>query len=173
MKIVIIGGVAAGASAAARARRLNENAEIVILERGRYVSFANCGLPYHIGGVIKDRENLLLHTPQSLNASLNLDVRTGHEVIAIDRANRTVTVREIGNSRNYTEAYDKLVLCPGAGPVKPLRVEREAAGSPGRSPPGSSSPPGPGRHPGAATQQARLRQGRIQGTFEALELRGR
>jgi len=119
MKIVVIGGVAGGASAAARARRLNEQAEIVILERGKHVSFANCGLPYHIGGVIKDRESLLLQTPQSLKASLNLDVRTGHEVISIDRAKHSVSVKEIETGREYVETYDKLVLCPGASPIKP------------------------------------------------------
>ena len=85
MKIVIVGGVAGGATAAAPARRLSEDAEIIILERDEYVSFANCGLPYHIGGEIQDREALLLQTPASLKTSLNLDVRTGHEVRKIDR----------------------------------------------------------------------------------------
>jgi len=84
MKIVIVGGVAAGASVAARARRLDEDAEIVVLERGHHVSFANCGLPYHVGEVIKDRSRLLLQTPQSLRESLNIDVRVGAEVTAID-----------------------------------------------------------------------------------------
>jgi len=119
MKIVIIGGVAAGASAAARARRLDENAEIVVLEKGRFVSFANCGLPYHIGGEIKERASLLLQTPQSLRESLNLEVRTGHEALALDRAGRRVRVREIETGREYDESYDKLVLCPGAIPIKP------------------------------------------------------
>lgn len=119
MKIVIIGGVAAGASTAARARRLNEKAEIIILERGKNVSFANCGLPYHIGGIIKDRENLLLQTPQSLKASLNIDVRVEHEVIGIDKAKHFVSVKELKTGREYTETYNKLVLCPGASPIKP------------------------------------------------------
>jgi len=119
MKIVIIGGVAGGASTAARARRLNEKAEIIILERGSHVSFANCGLPYHIGGVIKDRESLLLQTPQSLKASLNLDVRTGHEVTGINRQKHSVSVKELETGRQYDETYDKLVLCPGANPVRP------------------------------------------------------
>ncbi|OGV66317.1 MAG: pyridine nucleotide-disulfide oxidoreductase [Lentisphaerae bacterium RIFOXYA12_FULL_48_11] len=119
MKIVVIGGVAGGASAAARARRLNENAEIIILERGKNVSFANCGLPYHIGGIIKDRESLLLQTPQSLKESLNLDVRVEQEVINIDRTKHTVTVKELQTGREYTETYNKLVLCPGASPIKP------------------------------------------------------
>ena len=119
MKLVIIGGVAAGASTAARARRLDEQAEIVILERGQHVSFANCGLPYHIGGVIGDRERLLLQTPESLRELLNLDVRVGHEVTGIDRERRQVTVVDHGTGGTYEEEYDKLVLCPGAAPVCP------------------------------------------------------
>lgn len=119
MKIVVAGGVAAGMSAAARARRLSETAEIVVIERSRYVSFANCGLPYHIGGEIEDREALLLQTPQTLAETLNLDVRTGHEVTAIDRAAQTVSVRDLDNGRDYTESYDRLVLCPGASPIRP------------------------------------------------------
>ncbi len=119
MKLVIIGGVAGGASAAARARRLSEEAEIIILERDEYVSFANCGLPYHIGGDIKERAALLLQTPESLKTSLNLDVRTGHEVLTIDRANKWVTVRNRASDNEYQENYDKLVLCQGANPVRP------------------------------------------------------
>ena len=119
MKIVVIGGVAAGASAAARARRLDESAEIVVLEKGQHVSFANCGLPYHIGGTIKERESLLLQTPQSLKASLNLDVRVGHEARSIDRSARVVHVREVVSGREYDEPYGALVLCPGATPIRP------------------------------------------------------
>ena len=119
MKAVIVGGVAAGASTAARLRRLDESAEIVVLERGQYVSFANCGLPYHIGGVIEDRESLLLQTPESLAKSLNLDVRTGQEVLRIDRGAKEVEVRDLSADRTYRESYDKLVLCPGAQPVRP------------------------------------------------------
>ena len=119
MKIVVVGGVAAGASAAARSRRLDEAAEIVMLERGQHVSFANCGLPYHIGGVIRDRDRLLLQTPESLKAALNLDVRVGQEVIRIDRAARRVSVRRLKDGSTYDEAYDRLVLCPGALPVVP------------------------------------------------------
>ncbi len=119
MKLVVIGGVAAGASAAARARRLDENAEIVILERGFHVSFANCGLPYHIGGSIQERDALLLQTPESLGAMLDLDVRIGHEAVSIDRQARTVRVRQVESGRTYTESYDKLVLCPGAQPLRP------------------------------------------------------
>ena len=119
MKVVIVGGVAAGASTGARVRRLDDSAEIVILERGHYVSFANCGLPYHIGGEIPDRNSLLLQTPESLAASLALDVRTGHEVVGIDPAAKVVEVREVEGGRTYREAYDKLVLCPGAEPIRP------------------------------------------------------
>ena len=119
MKVVIVGGVAAGASTGARVRRLDESAEIVILERGRYVSFANCGLPYHIGGEIPDRRSLLLQTPESLAASLALDVRTGHEVVGIDPAAKEVEVHEVETGRTYGEPYDKLVLCPGAEPIRP------------------------------------------------------
>ncbi|MGD9874318.1 MAG: FAD-dependent oxidoreductase [Kiritimatiellia bacterium] len=119
MKIIVVGGVAAGASAAARARRLDETAEIIILEQGRHVSFANCGLPYHIGGDIRDREHLLLQTPQSLKASLNLDVRTAHRVQSIDRAAKKITVRDRDADQVYEETYDKLVLCPGASPIRP------------------------------------------------------
>lgn len=94
-KIVIIGGVAGGASAAARARRLSEDAEIIMFERGPYVSFANCGLPYHIGGDIKERSNLLLQTPESFLARFNVDVRTMNEVLRINRAAKTITVRNL------------------------------------------------------------------------------
>lgn len=119
LKIVVVGGVAGGMSAAARLRRLREDADIVVLERDDYVSFANCGLPYHIGGEIPHRASLLLQTPASLAASLALDVRTGHEVIAIDRDAREVTVIERGTGREYAERYDKLVLATGAIPAKP------------------------------------------------------
>ena len=119
MKTVIVGGVAAGASTGARLRRLDESAEIVVLERDHYVSFANCGLPYHIGGAIPERESLLLQTPESLRKSLALDVRTEHEVLGIDRDAKEVEVRDLTQERTYRESYDKLVLCPGAEPVRP------------------------------------------------------
>jgi NADPH-dependent 2,4-dienoyl-CoA reductase/sulfur reductase-like enzyme/rhodanese-related sulfurtransferase len=119
MKVVVVGGVAGGASAAARVRRLNEHAEIVVLERDDYVSFANCGLPYHIGGEIRERSALLLQTPESLKAHLNLDVRTGHEVTEIDRAGKCVSVVERATGRSYRESYDKLLLAQGAAPIRP------------------------------------------------------
>jgi NADPH-dependent 2,4-dienoyl-CoA reductase/sulfur reductase-like enzyme/rhodanese-related sulfurtransferase len=119
MKIVIVGGVAGGASTAARARRLDEFAEIIILERDHYVSYANCGLPYHLGGIIPDREKLLVQTPERLKESLNLDVRTGHEVVKIDRPTRTVTVKVLDTGETYQETYEKLVLSLGASPIRP------------------------------------------------------
>lgn len=118
-KIVIIGGVAGGASAAARARRLSEDAEIIMFERGPFVSFANCGLPYHIGGDIKERSKLLLQTPESFLARFNVDVRVMSEITAIDPVNKTVTVKDLGRGDSYTESYDKLLLSPGAAPVVP------------------------------------------------------
>jgi NADPH-dependent 2,4-dienoyl-CoA reductase/sulfur reductase-like enzyme/rhodanese-related sulfurtransferase len=117
MKIVIVGGVAGGMSAAARLRRLSEDAQITVLERGEYVSFANCGLPYHVGNEIPRREDLLVQTPQRLRATLALDVRTGTEAVAIDRAARSVTVR--GGAGEYTLDYDALVLSPGARAIRP------------------------------------------------------
>lgn len=119
MKTVIVGGVAGGMSAATRLRRLDESAEIVVLEKSGYVSFANCGLPYFVGGVITNRDSLLLQTPASLKARFDLDVRVGSEVISIDRAAKTVTVRDLAGDREYTESYDALILAPGAAPFIP------------------------------------------------------
>ncbi|MGF1730006.1 FAD-dependent oxidoreductase [Photobacterium kasasachensis] len=118
-KILIVGGVAGGASAAARARRLSEDAEIIMFERGEFVSFANCGLPYHIGGDIKDRSKLLLQTPESFLARFNVDVRVMNEVVSINRADKTVTVRNTLDDSEYVESYDFLLLSPGAAPVIP------------------------------------------------------
>jgi NADPH-dependent 2,4-dienoyl-CoA reductase/sulfur reductase-like enzyme/rhodanese-related sulfurtransferase len=117
LRIVIVGGVAGGMSAAARARRLDEHAEIIVLEQGAYVSFANCGLPYHLSGEIAGRDELLLHTPESLAESLNLDVRTGHRVTVIDRAAKMITIQTDQNT--YALAYDALLLSPGAVAVRP------------------------------------------------------
>ncbi|MHA7588974.1 FAD-dependent oxidoreductase [Vibrio harveyi] len=116
-KIVIIGGVAGGASAAARARRLSEDAEIIMFERGPFVSFANCGLPYHIGGDIQERSKLLLQTPESFLARFNVDVRVMNEVVSINRQDKTVTVKNLLDGSEYQESYDFLLLSPGAGPV--------------------------------------------------------
>ncbi|MDD5016769.1 MAG: DsrE/DsrF/DrsH-like family protein [Eubacteriales bacterium] len=116
-KVIIVGGVAGGASCAARLRRLDETAEIIMFERGPYISFANCGLPYHIGGVIEERDKLLLQKPESFHARFNVDVRTVSEVVGIDRQAKTVTVSHDG--KTYTESYDTLVLSPGSSPVRP------------------------------------------------------
>lgn len=117
MKVVIVGGVAGGASCAARLRRLDESAEIIMIEKGPYISFANCGLPYHVGGVIDRREKLLLQTPESFHTRFNVDVRVDSEVKSIDRQAKTVTVTREGHT--YTEGYDVLVLSPGSTPVVP------------------------------------------------------
>lgn len=118
-KVVIVGGVAGGATAAARLRRLDEQAEIVVLERGPHVSFANCGLPYHIGGEIARRQSLILQTPARLGQRFALDIRVRHEVTAIDRQRRSVRVRDLSNRREYDESYDILLLSPGAEPIRP------------------------------------------------------
>ncbi|WP_313358272.1 FAD-dependent oxidoreductase, partial [Microbacterium sp.] len=114
MRVVIIGGVAGGMSAATRLRRLDEHAEIIVVERGDHVSFANCGLPYYVGGVITERESLLLQTPESLRARFALDVRTGSEVVAIDRDARTVGIRDVRTGAVVDQPYDHLVLATGA-----------------------------------------------------------
>ncbi len=119
MKLVIIGGVAGGASAAARARRLDEHAEIVIFERGEYISFANCGLPYHVGQVIQKRENLLVMTPERFKARTRIEVRILQEVTAVQAASHTLSVRNLRTGESYEEHYDKLILAPGASPMRP------------------------------------------------------
>ncbi|MBO1107024.1 FAD-dependent oxidoreductase [Plesiomonas shigelloides] len=118
-KIVIVGGVAGGASAAARARRVSEQAQIIMLERGEYISFANCGLPYHIGGTIPERQSLLLQTPESFKRRFNVEVRVRHEVMSIDREAKQLTVRNLQTGDTYQESYDKLLLSPGASPIRP------------------------------------------------------
>ena len=117
-RIVIIGGVAGGASAAARLRRLSEEAEIILLERGPYVSFANCGLPYHIAGIIHDRAKLLVQTPQSLHARFNIDVRVGTEALSLDPMAREVIAKDLTSGQTCRLPYDALVLSPGAEPVR-------------------------------------------------------
>ena len=119
MKIVIVGGVAGGASAAARARRLSEDAQIVLFERGPDVSFANCGLPYYVGGEIAERGKLLVTTPDRLRSRFGLDVRTRTSVESIDREAKTVRARDLPSGREYDESYDKLILAPGAAPLRP------------------------------------------------------
>ena len=128
LRLVIVGGVAGGASAAARARRLSEDASIVLFERGPHVSFANCGLPYHIGGVISERSRLLVQTPESLSARFDLDVRVNTEVVAIEPEARVVVARNLKTGRETREPYDALVLSPGAepGPARHARAPRTA-----------------------------------------------
>ena len=118
MKYVIIGGVAGGATAAARLRRVDEQAEIILLEKGKYISYANCGLPYYIGGVIAEREKLLVQTPASFGQRFRIDVRVENEAVAIDPEKKTLTIRK-ADGKEYEETYDKLLLSPGANPVKP------------------------------------------------------
>ena len=118
MKIIIIGGVAGGATTAARIRRVDETAEIILLEKGKYISYANCGLPYYIGGVIEEREKLFVQTPEAFSTRFRVDVRTENEVIFIDRKKKTVTVRQ-SSEDTYEESYDKLLISTGASPVRP------------------------------------------------------
>lgn len=119
MKVVIVGGVAGGATAAARIRRLDEGAEIIVFERSGYVSYANCGLPYYIGGVIEDPEELTLQTPESFWERFRVHMRVRHEVTAIHPSRRTVSVRRLDSGEEFEESYDKLLLAPGAKPVQP------------------------------------------------------
>ena len=119
MKVVIVGGVAGGASAAARIRRLDEHAQIVMIERSGYVSYANCGLPYYVGGVIKEQEELIPQTPEGFWNRFRIDVRVRQEVTAINPAEKTVTVHALDSGKVYTETYDKLLLAPGAKPTVP------------------------------------------------------
>lgn len=119
MKVVIVGGVAGGATAAARIRRLDENAEVVVFERSGYVSYANCGLPYYIGGVIEDPAELTLQTPESFWRRFRIDMRVRHEVTAVHPERKTVSVRNLGTGEEFEESYDKLLLSPGAKPMQP------------------------------------------------------
>lgn len=118
-KVLIVGGVAGGATTAARLRRLDETAEIILFERGEYISYANCGLPYHVGGVIQSRGALLLQTPEAMQKKFNVSVRVKNEVMAIDRANKKITVKNHATGETYTESYDTLVLAPGSSPLRP------------------------------------------------------
>lgn len=119
MKVLIVGGVAGGATAAARLRRLNDDANIIMFERGEYISFANCGLPYYIGEEITDQKDLTVQTPESFNERFNIDIRTFSEVTKINRDNKTVEVKNVQTGETYTENYDKLILAPGAAPIRP------------------------------------------------------
>ena len=121
MKIVIVGGVAGGATTAARLRRLNEKAEIILVERGNFISFANCGLPYYIGNVIKNKKDLLVQTPENFNSRFNIEVRVKQEVIKINRQEKNIIIKNLETNEEYEESYDKLVLSPGASPINPFK----------------------------------------------------
>lgn len=121
MKVVMVGGVAGGATTATRLRRLDENAEIILFERGEHISFANCGLPYYIGDVIKSEEDLLVQTPEKFKERFNIDVRIKQEVIKIDKENKQIEIRKNDTEETYFETYDKLVLSPGAEPINPFK----------------------------------------------------
>ena len=123
MKVLVVGGVAGGASAAARIRRLDSTAEIIMFERGPHVSFSNCCLPYYIGGEVPTEEKLLMMTPTALKKRFNIDTRVLHEVVKINREEKTVTVKDLQKDEEYKESYDKLVLAPGAAPIKPSSIE--------------------------------------------------
>ncbi len=120
MRVIIVGGVAGGATTATRLRRLDESLEIILIEKSNYISYANCGLPYYIGNVIKDKENLLIQTPENLKKIFNIDVRVNQEVIYINRKSKSVIIKELKNGNKYEEKYDKLVLSPGAIPINPF-----------------------------------------------------
>ena len=119
LRLIVIGGVAGGATAAARARRLNEEAEIMLIERGEYISFANCGLPYYIGQIIKERDDLLVTTAEAFTARYSIDIRIFSEVTEIDRTNKQLTIKNLKSGDTYKERYDKIILSPGAEPLKP------------------------------------------------------
>ncbi|EGK00801.1 hypothetical protein HMPREF9455_03075 [Dysgonomonas gadei ATCC BAA-286] len=119
MKILIVGGVAGGASVAARLRRMDEQAEIILFERGEYISYANCGLPYYIGGTISDRDNLFIQTVDGFSKRFKIDIRVLQEVICINRENKSITIQNLITNKEYTESYDKLILSTGSEPVKP------------------------------------------------------
>ena len=119
-KIIIVGGVAGGASTAARLRRLDENAEIIMVEKGEYISFANCWLPYYIGETIDERGKLIVQTVEEMSEKFNLDIRNLNEVLSIDKENKKVKIKNNKTEEEYEENYDILVLSPGAAPLKPL-----------------------------------------------------
>lgn len=118
-KIVVVGGVAGGASVAARLRRLSEEDEIIMFERGEYISFANCGLPYYIGGVIQERQKLLVQTVEKMSKRFHLDIRVLSEVIKINKEEKTIIVKNVMTNETYEESYDILILSPGSKPIVP------------------------------------------------------
>ena len=122
-RILVVGGVAGGASAAARARRLDESAEIIVFEKGPHVSFSNCALPFHLSGIVEDVDSLVLMDPETFKSQYNIDVRVNNEVVKINRDKKTILVKDLNTGEEYEEAYDKLVLSPGASPIRPASIE--------------------------------------------------
>src|SRR5690606_36036019 len=122
-KVVIIGGVAGGATAAARIRRLDEHAEIIMFEKGPHVSFSNCSLPFHLSGIVEESDDLVLLTPSTFKKRYNIEARVNNEVIHIDRKNKMVKVRDVILEKMYEEEYDTLILSPGASPIRPQNIE--------------------------------------------------
>jgi NADPH-dependent 2,4-dienoyl-CoA reductase/sulfur reductase-like enzyme len=118
-KVIIVGGVAGGATAAAKLRRISEDVEIILIERGEYISFANCGLPYYIGETIKDRKKLLVQTVKGMASRFKMDIRNLSEVVSIDPESKTLTIKNLQTEQEYVETYDKLLLSPGARPIVP------------------------------------------------------
>ena len=119
MKVLIVGGVAGGATAAARIRRLDESAQITVYERSGFISYANCGLPYYIGDVITDPDDLTLQTPESFMSRFRIDMKVHHEVTGIDPEHKSIKVKDLDTGREFYDTYDKLILSPGARPVQP------------------------------------------------------
>jgi len=122
-RILVVGGVAGGASAAARARRLDESAEIIVFEKGPHASFSNCSLPFYLSGIVEDVDSLVLMNPEKFKKQYNLEVRVNNEVVKINRDRKTITVKDLNTGEEYEEAYDKLILSPGASPIKPRSIE--------------------------------------------------
>src|SRR5690606_35922326 len=118
-----VGGVAGGASAAARVRRLDEHAEIIMFEKGPHVSFSNCSLPYHLSGIVEDSDSLVLMNPDIFKNRYNIDARVNSEVVKINRDKKTITVNDVVTGKTYEESYDKLILSPGASPIRPGNIE--------------------------------------------------
>lgn len=122
-RILVVGGVAGGASVAARARRLDESAEIIVFEKGPHVSFSNCSLPFHLSGIVEDKDSLVLMTPEIFKSQYNIEIRVNNEVTKINRDKKTILVKDLNTGREYEESYDKLVLSPGANPIRPNSIE--------------------------------------------------
>ena len=122
-RILIVGGVAGGASVAARVRRIDGDAEVIMFDKGPHVSFSNCALPYHLSGMIENSQDLVLMSPEKFKKQYNIEARVNSEVVSIDRDSKKITVRDLTTGKDYEEAYDKLVLSPGASPILPRSID--------------------------------------------------